>query len=282
MPTAEIAALIATVLAVAGALSQLRRLARTGDPAGVSLANAMLGTVTELGWLAYTLHESLWSAVPEVGLMLGANLLLACILVRAGLVVVRPFAASVAWGVVLASGTALGGWALLGAMLPIAYALQVAPSVWSAFRTWAPTGVATATWTLILIESVLWGVFGLIEHDPALTMFGVIGGTASSSIVVRMLITRDRVCAVRREEGVPWSVDGTPPARVQEASSATVSGARRGELQRPARRWIRPGRASPDRPSRLISASIRRRHRRQRGLLSPTRARLRWAGTPRR
>ena len=91
------AALVATVLALVGALPQLHRLVRTGDSNGVSLANATLGVGSELRWVAYTLQGSLWSAVPEAAIMAVTNALLAVALVHTGIAVVRPFIVSAAW-----------------------------------------------------------------------------------------------------------------------------------------------------------------------------------------
>ena len=90
MFTAEAAALIATALALVGAVPQLRRLAVTGDANGVSLTNATLGVGSELGWVAYTLQGSLWSAIPEAALMAVTNVLLARALMRAGVSIARP------------------------------------------------------------------------------------------------------------------------------------------------------------------------------------------------
>ena len=96
------------------------------------------------------------------------------------------------WGATLVVATMLAGWVFLGALLPIAYGVQVVPSIWSAYRTWAPSGVAVATWMTILVECVLWGVYGLARQDPALTTLSVIGSAAALAIVVRVLWTRDR------------------------------------------------------------------------------------------
>jgi hypothetical protein len=191
-----LAALGATGLAAVGALPQLCRLARTGDTTGVSLAHATLGVGSELGWLAYTSGQSLWSAVPEAVLMVVVNLLLARALVRAGAAPGRPVAAAMLWSSTLIAATALGGWGLLGTILPLAYGVQVAPSVWSAYRAWMPSGVAAATWALILFESVLWGIYGFARRDPALLLFGVIGSCSSAAILVRVVLTRGRVRAV--------------------------------------------------------------------------------------
>ena len=122
----------------------------------------------------------------------GTNALLIRALLRTGVPFVRPLAVTAVWAAALVAGTAFGGAALLGALLPIAYAVQVVPSIWAAYRTWAPSGVAAATWALILAESLLWGVYGLARRDPAVTMFGVIGSSSSTAVIVRLLTTRAR------------------------------------------------------------------------------------------
>ena len=103
------------------------------------------------------------------------NLLLARALMRAGVSFARPVMLATVWGATLVVATMLAGWVFLGALLPIAYGLQVVPSIWSAYRTWAPSGVAVATWMTILVECVLWGVYGLARQDSALTTLSVIG-----------------------------------------------------------------------------------------------------------
>jgi hypothetical protein len=166
----------------------------------VSLANATLGVGSELGWVVYTLQGSLWSAVPEAAIMALTNALLAVALVHTGIAVVRPFIVSAAWAMILVAGTTLGGFGFLGALLPIAYAVQVVPSICSAYRTWAPSGIAITTWLLILVECLLWGVYGALHSDPAMVTLGMVGTGASAAIVVRVMMTRDRVLAVRRLE----------------------------------------------------------------------------------
>jgi uncharacterized protein with PQ loop repeat len=188
----ELAALIATTVAVFGALPQLRSLARTGDASGVSLASATLGVTSELGWLSYTLHGALWSAVPESILMVSTNALLARAIVRTDVALARAVLVAVVWAATLVTCTLLGGWALLGLLLPVAYTVQVAPAVWSAYRTHSPSGIAASTWGLILIESVLWGCYGLARDDPALQTFAIVGSVASSAILLRLLATRRR------------------------------------------------------------------------------------------
>lgn len=186
----------------------------TADTNGVSLTNATLGVGSELGWVVYTLQGSLWSAIPEAAMMAVTNLVLARALIRAGVSFARPVTTATIWGVTLVVVTLLGGWAFLGALLPIAYGVQVVPSIWSAYRTWAPSGVAVATWGTILVECVLWGVYGVARQDRALTTLGVIGAVAATAIIVRVLWTRNRPPL-----HVSANLRQSPPTRAKAATT---------------------------------------------------------------
>jgi hypothetical protein len=93
----------------------------------------------------------------------------------------------------LAAVALLGGALALATMLPLAYAVQVAPSVWSAYRAYTPTGIAAATWVLVGFEALLWGLYGWAHDDPATRMFAVVGSLAAAAILARKLATRRRV-----------------------------------------------------------------------------------------
>ena len=181
----EVAAVGATMLATVGAVPQVRRLLVTGDAGGVSACAAGLGVATELAWIAYTVHRGLWAAVPEGCLMLTANVVLLVVLVRADVDVRRAAIAGTSWLGALAAAAAVGGSSAIAAILAIAYAVEVAPAVWSVYRTSSPSGVARATWAIILGESLLWGVYGIGQGDPANISFGVIGMIAASAILAR-------------------------------------------------------------------------------------------------
>ena len=87
-------------------------------------------------------------------------------------------------GIVLAAG--LFGRAGLGTALTVAFLLQVTPSVWTAFRAEATTGIAAGTWLLIFGELLCWGVFGVHESDPRLIVLGATGVTASLLVLARV------------------------------------------------------------------------------------------------
>jgi uncharacterized protein with PQ loop repeat len=181
----ELAAALATILAAVGVVPQLARLVRTGDVNGVSLAAAILGATTEAGWVFYTVEARLWSAVPVAVIMVAANLALATTIQRHGTRIRGPLLAAACWSVVLVAVTAVGGRAALGALLPLAYAVQVVPAIWAVYRTAAPSGVASARWVLIGIESALWGVYGIVHGDRALTALSAVGLVAAAAILAR-------------------------------------------------------------------------------------------------
>ena len=183
----ELVALVATALAATSALPQLRRLRTTRDLAGVSLAGPAIGAVTEAGWLVYVAEEELWSAAPEPVLMVIANVALATAISRRDGPLVTALVVGTAWAATLTLATTAGGWAALGATLGIAYGVQMTPYLWSAFRVRRPTGIAVHTWTMNLVESVLWGIYGLAHGDRPIVLYAVIGTTTSTAILVRRL-----------------------------------------------------------------------------------------------
>jgi uncharacterized protein with PQ loop repeat len=182
---AELAAALATVLATVAAIPQLHRVARTGDGRGVSVTSALLGIGSELAWLSYASQAGLWSALPEAALMTIANTVLAVALVRRGASAGRALVAGLAWLGALATISTVGGHTALGAVLGVTYAVQVAPAVWTVWRTSSPSGVVASTWALIGLEGLLWGAYGAHHADPAVLIFAATATAASAATLAR-------------------------------------------------------------------------------------------------
>jgi uncharacterized protein with PQ loop repeat len=192
MTPADIAVIVATILAVGSLVPQAARLLRTRDIVGVSVLWTALGTVTNLAWFAYALARGLWAGVP-------ATLATACFygflfvtLVRFGGRFGPAVLGGIAWAALLAGVTLIGGWSALGGVLGVSYAVQVAPSLWTAWRTYAPTGIAPGTWVLFAVQVILWGYYGIVEHDWAIKAFAVTGMVSSSLMLLRWAMTRSR------------------------------------------------------------------------------------------
>lgn len=200
----DYAPIVATTLAIPQFLPQIAKLRATQDTAGISWAWALLTSLNNAAWIAYFTLARYWSAlVPATAATLLAGLL-AFMLTRRGQA--EPWSAGLiaGWAALLAAAGALFGQAGLGALLTAAFAVQVAPSIWTAYRTATPTGVSRATWLLILGELGCWLAYGVHESDPRLTVLGALGVTASLLMLARIYQTRPRIASGPRARPWPW------------------------------------------------------------------------------
>ncbi len=132
----------AAAFAVPQFLPQLARVWRTADAAGVSWSWAALTSLSNGGWIVYFVLSRFWTAVvPAASATVLAGALAVLLGRRAG-VPRRAAAVTAGWGALLALALAAGGRAGLGTMLAASFALQVAPSVWTACHTDRPTGIS--------------------------------------------------------------------------------------------------------------------------------------------
>jgi hypothetical protein len=179
-------------------LPQLRKLRATDDTAGVSWSWASLTSVNNAAWFVYFAVSRYWTAlVPATSATLLAGSL-ATMLARRGQAKARPAVLIGSWVALLLAGFTVAGRTGLGTLLTAAFVLQVTPSLWTAYRTAHPTGVATGTWLLILGELSCWTIFGLHQPDPRLITLGVTGVTASALMLARIRHTRRNLMKPRR------------------------------------------------------------------------------------
>ena len=204
----------ATVFAVPQFLPQIRKLRATRDTAGVSWSWAALTCVNNAAWIAYFTLEHYWTALipsSSATFLAGALALLLTVRGRASLqsspvrgrASLRPSLLIGAWAALLVTAYLVAGRAGLGVLLTAAFAVQVTPSIWTAYRTARPTGVSSGTWLLILGELTCWMIFGLYKSDPRLITLGVTGVTASALMLARIHRVLDRPAwsAARRSAG---------------------------------------------------------------------------------
>jgi hypothetical protein len=193
MELPELAAAAATVLAAGGALPQCVRLGRTRDHAGVSLTGATLGVATEAAWVLFLVHSHIWPAVTMPVLMVIANASLVFWIVRAGADNDSALVAAAGWVLVLVAVIVLGGWTALGFLLGFSYAVQIAPTIYAAYRSELPTGIAPARWVMVLCETALWTFYGFTRHEPSIFIFGIVAGSSAAAILIRWATTRHRL-----------------------------------------------------------------------------------------
>jgi uncharacterized protein with PQ loop repeat len=192
MRPADLAVVAATVLAAIFLLPQIIKLARTGDATGVSSTWPALGVATNVGWFAYLCSQRLWPSVPSTVLMMVFYSMVLRYLAKTGVSPRAPVLRGLAWGVMLLATLGVGGWDALGLVLGLSYGVQLAPSVWTAYRTHAPSGISPGTWWLGGIEAVLWGIYGSAYGDVPIMIFAGVGVVASSLMLARFHATRHR------------------------------------------------------------------------------------------
>ena len=182
------APIAAAGFAVPQFLPQIRKLRATGDSVGVSPSWAALTSVNNAAWIAYFAMARYWTAlVPSSSATLLAGTL-AVMLLRRQQPGPHPGRAAALIGV----GPPGGEPAPPGALLTVAFLLQVTPSVWTAYRTVRPTGISSGTWLLILGELTCWMIFGLHTADPRLITLGASGIIVSALMLARIHRTTER------------------------------------------------------------------------------------------
>ena len=188
----DYAPVAATVFAVPQFLPQIQKLRITRDTAGVSWSWATLTTVNNAAWISYFALSRYWIAlVPSSSALLLAGTL-TLLLTRRTRARPRPSMLIGTWAAMLIAAYGVAGRTGLGTLLTAAFGLQVTPSIWAAYRTARPTGIATGTWLLILAELSCWLSFGLHKSDPRLITLGLTGITASSLMLARVYRTGAR------------------------------------------------------------------------------------------
>jgi uncharacterized protein with PQ loop repeat len=186
--------LTAAVLAAPQFLPQLARVARTGETAGVSWSWAALTSINNAAWAGYFALSGFWTAlVPAISATVLAGLLAVLLARRGGGFPRRAAALALVWVALLIAAASLFGRTGLGAALTAAFLVQVTPSVWTAYRADRTTGISRSTWLLIFGELLCWGVFGIYESDPRLTVLGATGVAASLLVLAR--VARPRASA---------------------------------------------------------------------------------------
>ena len=193
---ANIAAIVATLLTAAFLLPQLIKLIRTGDSEGVSATWPALGFVTNVGWFVYVINQGLWTAIfaPFITFIFYAVTLWA--LGRTGRSLRGAKLRGAGWSVLLVAVLATGGWITFGMVLGLSYGVVLAPSVWTAFQSVDPSGIAPGTWWIGGFEAALWGYYGAFHSDRGILTLAVIGVVGSTLMLARYYGTRRRVAEV--------------------------------------------------------------------------------------
>jgi uncharacterized protein with PQ loop repeat len=180
-------------------LPQMVKLRATGGTAGVSWSWAALTAVNNAAWIGYFTSFRYWTALIASCSVTTLATMLTIMLVRRDRPARRPAVMIGAWASALAATGVIAGPAGLGTLLTAGFCVQVAPSLWTAYRTERPDGVSTGTWWLILGELACFLIYGVHESDPRLMVLGGTGVVASALMLARVYMTgRQADEAIRR------------------------------------------------------------------------------------
>lgn len=172
MSAAAFSAGAATVLAAWQLVPQVTKLRGTAAPTGLSPTWAALGIVTNCAWLLYRSSQGLWLGLPSPAIAAVLYVVTLGLIARptGGMFTARMVTLLTAVGLAAAGMT--GGWTLLGTVLGCSGVAQAAPSVWAAFRSSHPRGIAPGLWLIGLAQAMLWGHYGWVHTDAALVLYG--------------------------------------------------------------------------------------------------------------
>jgi uncharacterized protein with PQ loop repeat len=192
MLISDSAAVLATLLAFVTLIPQITKLWRTRNADGVSATWASLGAVSNAAWVAYLASQGLWLALPSTVSMSVFFGVTVGLIGWTGRSSVGPVLLGLLWGLALTLVGVIGGWASLGILLGVSFGVQAAPTVYTAFRTWAPRGISPGTWQLTFVEGILWLIYGLGYQDLAVIMFGILSSITAALVLGRYYATRSR------------------------------------------------------------------------------------------
>ena len=190
MRPADVFVIVATALAWTTLIPQIRHLLKTGDIAGVSVTWPFIGLVSNAAWTLYLISQSLWAAAPSTAGMAVFYVIVIRVLHTMHAPLRRATIRGSLWALTLTVIGLLFGWGAFGLVLGWSYAVQMAPPMVAAYRSSSPTGVSIGSWTLITIESLLWGVYGWLLDDLPIQVFALTGSVAGASILARAVTTR--------------------------------------------------------------------------------------------
>jgi uncharacterized protein with PQ loop repeat len=178
-----------TVLTIAIVIPQAWRLAKTRNPAGLSAAGLLNGSVGYLAWVGYLTYQQHWLAMAATALAGVVWIATAAYVVTHRGATRAAVTSTVAW-----AGT-LGALALIsvpvfGVALSFGAVWSGIPSVREAWRAGEISGISTPTWALYVAESLAWLAWGVVEHDFVVGLYGVlatgIGTAVIAAVVVRV------------------------------------------------------------------------------------------------
>ncbi len=186
---------VATAVTFVQVVPQVVRLLRLKRTEGASPAWAAIGMVINIGWIAYVIAEEFWVTIPAILAAVISFGVVLYLLWRNGADVRAAVISGIAVGVACVVLQRVVGWNDLGTVLGLSNGLYLGPSVYAAWRMYAPVGVAPLTWVLTAGEGILWGYYGVLVEAVPIMVYGSTAFLLAALILLRLWITRHRIRA---------------------------------------------------------------------------------------
>lgn len=200
MPPIELPSAVLTILlAIANVMGagmivpQVLRIRRRRSADGLSGAWVGVGIGLNVWWFLYATAEHLWGLLP---VSIGAGVLYGVMAAQLTGIDGRRALGAIGRGIAIAGlvpAAALvgAGWTAAGLTLGSAYAVQFAPATAAALRAPSVEGISPLTWTMALLEALIWLTYGLATADAALQVGGT-GGAVMAAIILGRVALGDR------------------------------------------------------------------------------------------
>lgn len=178
--------LVLTAVGCALCLPQIAHLLRSRTSAGVSLLAMVNGLFAYGFWTLWFVHEDdVGGVVATVAPMAVWALATYLSFVYAPVSTWWP---QLGWKVVLfplvGAAALTVSWQVLGMLLAVAVSATVLPAAWTAWTESDLSGLSAGTWLLYLVETLAWGGYGLHTASLTVVVYGVVGATGSSAVLL--------------------------------------------------------------------------------------------------
>lgn len=187
---ATVVGMAGTLLAFAYTVPQMRKLARSGSAAGISVAALANSTVSGIAWTLYGVVEhEIWVILPALLALPGTAGAMVLAWARGGnrdriwmpAVWASTIAALAALAPVLGSGPIV-------VALGCSVTLMVVPAALTAWRSRDVSAIAASAWAMLIVDAVLAGAYGLLADIDANLIYALVATSGAALILTRLAV----------------------------------------------------------------------------------------------
>ena len=187
---ATVVGLAGAILAFAYTVPQMRKLARTGSAAGVSVAALGNSTVSGIAWTAFGVVErDVWVVLPALLSLPGTAGALVLAWTRGGNR--DRLWLPVAWAttlLTLAALVPLTGSRPIVVALGFSITLLVTPAAITAWRSTDVSAIAASAWAMLIVDAGIAGAYGVLADIDANLIYALVAITGAAVILTRLAV----------------------------------------------------------------------------------------------